>query len=243
MLLMVLLTAAPGAAQLRSVSILGDSYSTFEGFLQPDTNAVWYWRWRPDVKRTDVNDVRQTWWWQLVERNGLKLERNNSFSGATISYRGYRKEDYTNRSFVNRALALGSPDIILVFGATNDCWARVPLGEYMWNADSIFRLHLAVAADSTKALTESPLWTFRPALVCLIDELRLHYPTAELWLLVNNILTDEYKESIHAVCDRLGVQTIDLQDIEMKAGHPTQQGQRDICRQVEAVLFSRCERE
>ena len=25
-----------------SVSILGDSYSTFEGWLTPDTNAVWY---------------------------------------------------------------------------------------------------------------------------------------------------------------------------------------------------------
>ena len=25
-----------------SVAILGDSYSTFKGYVQPDTNAVWY---------------------------------------------------------------------------------------------------------------------------------------------------------------------------------------------------------
>ena len=32
-----------GIAQgLKSVSILGDSYSTFEGYVQPDTNFVWY---------------------------------------------------------------------------------------------------------------------------------------------------------------------------------------------------------
>ena len=30
---------------LKSVSILGDSYSTFEGYVQPDTNFVWYPSW------------------------------------------------------------------------------------------------------------------------------------------------------------------------------------------------------
>ena len=31
------------AQSSKSISILGDSYSTFEGYLQPDTNAIWYW--------------------------------------------------------------------------------------------------------------------------------------------------------------------------------------------------------
>ena len=37
-----------GIAQgLKSVSILGDSYSTFEGYVQPDTNFVWYLKTPP----------------------------------------------------------------------------------------------------------------------------------------------------------------------------------------------------
>ncbi|MDO4757323.1 MAG: SGNH/GDSL hydrolase family protein, partial [Parabacteroides sp.] len=30
------------AQSAKSVSILGDSYSTFQGYMQPDTNVVWY---------------------------------------------------------------------------------------------------------------------------------------------------------------------------------------------------------
>lgn len=30
------------AQNIKSVSILGDSYSTFQGYVQPETNAVWY---------------------------------------------------------------------------------------------------------------------------------------------------------------------------------------------------------
>ena len=43
-LLFCTLFCHPGIAQgLKSVSILGDSYSTFEGYVQPDTNFVWVW--------------------------------------------------------------------------------------------------------------------------------------------------------------------------------------------------------
>ena len=109
------------------VSILGDSYSTFEGYLTPDTNAVWYWDKEWDC--TDVRTVRQTWWHQLLMDTGMKLCVNNSFSGATICYTGYDKVDYSDRSFCTRLTNLGSPDIILIFGATNDEWAHSPIGD------------------------------------------------------------------------------------------------------------------
>ena len=41
------------AQSSKSVSILGDSYSTYEGYLTPDTNFIWY-NAVPDMKRTDV---------------------------------------------------------------------------------------------------------------------------------------------------------------------------------------------
>ena len=112
------------------VSILGDSYSTFEGHVTPDTNYVWYFK-TPNPELTDVSDVSQTWWQQLIRDKGLRLEVNNSFSGATICNRGYRGEDYSDRSFLTRVKALGSPDIILVFGGTNDSWAGVEVGAYI----------------------------------------------------------------------------------------------------------------
>jgi hypothetical protein len=51
----------PGIAQgLKSVSILGDSYSTFEGYVQPDTNFVWYLKTPPKGRKTDMVSVRNT---------------------------------------------------------------------------------------------------------------------------------------------------------------------------------------
>ena len=48
----------------------------------------------------------------------------NSYSGSTICNTGYRDEDYSDRSFINRTTLLGNPDIILICGGTNDSWAN-----------------------------------------------------------------------------------------------------------------------
>lgn len=105
---------AAGAVSPRTgVSILGDSYSTFQGHMSPDTNLVWYYS-KPKLEQTDVTDVKQTWWQQLIREKGWRLVTNNSYSGATICNRGYDGKDYTDRSFLTRAKTLGSPDVILI---------------------------------------------------------------------------------------------------------------------------------
>ena len=111
------------------VSILGDSYSTFQNHVVPDTNYVWYFADANEPDRTDVATVDDTWWMRFITRSGLQLEQNNSFSGATVCNLGYEGNDYSDRSFIRRMDSLGKPDLILVFGATNDCWAKVPLGK------------------------------------------------------------------------------------------------------------------
>ena len=116
MLFFFLLVCTMGFSQTRkSVSILGDSYSTFENYLQPDTNAVWYFQ--QPRKNNDVRSVDQTWWYKFIKESGYRLCVNNSFSGATICHTGYRKEDYSDRSFVTRMNNLGCPDLIFIFGA------------------------------------------------------------------------------------------------------------------------------
>lgn len=104
-----------GYAQVRkSISILGDSYSTYEDYLQPDTNAVWYFKRKNSDN--DVSSVSQTWWYRLIKENGYKLCVNNSFSGSTVCNTGYQKKDYSDRSFVTRMNNLGCPDVIIIFG-------------------------------------------------------------------------------------------------------------------------------
>ena len=80
------LSAVVLMAQTKTVSILGDSYSTFEGFITPKSNYTWY-NAAPDYKNTDVNSVRQTWWHRVITDNGWRLFVNNSFSGSTVCFR------------------------------------------------------------------------------------------------------------------------------------------------------------
>ena len=95
--LLTLLMVGVAMAQTKSVSILGDSYSTYEGFMTPSTNELWYYGKNGD-KKTDVKNVRQTWWHEVISENGWRLCINNSYSGATVSYTGYDGNDYSARS-------------------------------------------------------------------------------------------------------------------------------------------------
>ena len=193
------------------VSILGDSYSTFQGFVSPDTNYVWYFT-VPNPELTDVSDVKQTWWQQLIRDKGLRLVTNNSFSGATICNRGYNGEDYSDRSFLTRVKDLGSPDLILIFGGTNDSWAGVEVGEY----------------DSANP----DYYTFRPALDRMLTLIGDYYPATEVKFIVNSELRPEITESILTLCGRHGVEAIVLKDIDKQAGHPTVKGMTQIATQV-----------
>jgi len=213
----MLTVALTASAQRKALSILGDSYSTFKDFVVPDTNYVWYPR--DSVQHNDVMNVRQTWWYQFVSRGNFRLCRNNSFSGATICHTGYNGDDYSDRSFVNRVRYLGSPDVIIVFGGTNDSWAKSPIGEYMYGG-----------------WTQQDLYCFRPAMACMLSSLQDHYPGTDIYVVINDILSDEITESMQVVCDHYRVPYILLHDIDKQWGHPSKQGMRQIAEQLATVI-------
>ena len=210
-----------GAQSLPSVSVLGDSYSTFEGFLQPDTNAVWYWKNQTDPNNTDVTSVNQTWWHSFIADNGYRLCVNNSFSGSTVCNTGYNADDYSDRSFITRYKFLGNPDIIFVFGATNDSWAKAPIGEYKYSD-----------------WTAEELYSFRPAMAFLLEGMLTRYPNVKIYFLLNSELSNEIDESVLTICQHYGVDCIQLKDIHKISGHPSVKGMQQIKQQIEQFIKS-----
>jgi len=211
--LLILVSIVVGA-QTKRVSVLGDSYSTFEGVI-PEGNAIWYFK-NNNPKQTDVNRKEQTWWSLLIERKGWTLEKNNSYSGSTICNTGYRKEDYSDRSFVTRMDNLGNPDVILIFGATNDSWAHSPIGEFKYEN---------ITTDDLKA--------FRPAMARMLSWMKEHYAGKELYFILNDGLSTDITSSAKTICEHYGVKCICLQSIDKKAGHPSVKGMKQIADQVE----------
>ncbi len=204
-------------AQRLSVSVLGDSYSTFEGFMTPASNELWYYCKTRD--NTDVTEVTQTWWWQTIKENGWKLDTNNSYSGATIGYSGYSGNDYSARSFITRMDNIGNPDIIFIFGGTNDSWAGEKVGEYKWTEWNY-----------------GDFYTYRPAMAYLLNYLQLHHPNVAIYFIINDGLREDITESSKVICDHYGVPYIMLKDIDKQNGHPTIKGMRQIADQVSAAV-------
>ena len=192
-LLFCTLFCHPGIAQgLKSVSILGDSYSTFEGYVQPDTNFVWYLKTPPEGRKTDMVSVRNTWWHQFIKENNYRLCVNNS---------------------------LGCPDIIFIFGATNDYWAKSPLGEYKY-------------ADWSK----KDLYSFRPAMAYMLDTMIDYYPNVEIYFLLNDGLGNEITESVRTICKHYQIDCIELKGLDKMSGHPSVKGMKQISEQVKAYM-------
>lgn len=214
------------AQSAKSVSILGDSYSTFQGYLQPDSNAVWYWD-SLDAQNTDVHSVRETWWHQFIKKNGYRLCMNNSFSGSTICNSGYKRgnpdfADYTDRSFVTRMTHLGCPDMIFIFGGTNDAWAGSPIGEYKYDG-----------------WTKEDLFSFRPALAKMLSFMIDRYLNVEIYFILNDGLQAEINESVKTICAHYQIPCVELNGIDKINGHPSVKGMNQICEQVEAFLSGR----
>ena len=220
LLLTILCSSISFAQSLKSISILGDSYSTFEGYLQPDTNSIWYYV--SPRQQTDVTSVKQTWWHKFIKENNYRLCVNNSFSGATICNTGYRNEDYSDRSFITRMDQLGCPDVIFIFGATNDCWAGSPLGEYQY-----------------VGWTKDDLYKFRPAMAYMLDHMIDRYPNVEIYFLLNSDLKEEFNESVRTICKHYDIDCIELHDIDKKSGHPSIKGMEQISEQIKEFMVKK----
>ena len=207
------LLTAISCVNAQSVSILGDSYSTFEGYVQPSTNEMWYYE--ENGNKTDVNDVTDTWWWQVINEGGFKLCQNNSYSGSTIGYKGYDGNDYSARSFLTRMDDLGCPDILFIFGATIDSWAGEPVGEYI-----------------DEGLTKADFYTFRPAMAYMLYHIKRRYPNVHIYFLLNNELREDITSSCIEICRHYQIPCIQLQDIDKINGHPSVKGMKSISQQI-----------
>ena len=209
LLMLMTATIACSSAQTKKVSILGDSYSTFVGII-PANYASFY----PN-DRNDVTEIGQSWWSLYITEKGYTLEKNDSWGGTTICGTGYGRMDSSRNNFISRVDSLGNPDLIFVFGGTNDDWANSPIGEYQYS-------------DWTKEDCKN----FRPALACLIDMLKKRYPNAEICFILNSELKEPVNESMREVCKHYNVKLIELHDIEKQNGHPSINGMKSIYNQL-----------
>lgn len=243
------ISAGEEAAQSagKSVSILGDSISTFRGH-NPEGYAVFF------PEHGAVKAVEDTWWQQVVNDLELTLYQNGSSAGATVVGDSTGMEDPLCAVNELRTGALmgpagACPDIILVYLGTNDLLNTIPMG----------------TNDGTVLVEEGEVTSFSDAYSLMLDKLQAKYPPAEIYcctlLPVGDYGTDtpyvdfvngdeltaaDYSGTITQIAEGRGLCVIDLQNCgvtidnlnEMTTDgvHPTQTGMVCIAEAVKKAL-------
>ncbi len=205
---------------LGNVMILGDSYSTFEGY-NPEGYDVWY-----NSEKKEYNDVcrvEDCWWHKFFAKAPATLVFNCSYSGTTICNTGYNGEDCRDKSFIARLDKLiesgyfneNKIDTLLIFGSTNDCWAGSPVGEQKF-----------------EGWTEDDLYKVYPAFSYMLKRAKEALPEGRIVFIMNYILTPEFSVKFKESCDHFGVEFLALGEFQIGGGHPTSLGMTEIAEQV-----------
>lgn len=111
------------------LSILGDSISTFDGYIPTDYNIFY-------PGSGDISTVEKTWWWQVLNATGMELNANASSSNTTVTGDSLDTTGSAPGCSTKRMVDLTpgddgpAPDILIVFMGTNDFLRSVELGSF-----------------------------------------------------------------------------------------------------------------
>lgn len=204
-------TESESAFEGRALSILGDSISTYDGWIMEGA-GIFY------PLAGDLTDVSQTWWMRLLDDTGMELCANDSSSGSTCAGDSLDVGDpqYGCSSYRLSFLAGKQgkmPDVIIVYMGTNDLLKGIPIGDN----------------DGTQLVEEGMVENFSDAYCLILDKLASEYPTAEIycctlppigdWGIAEPFVTYEnklgltsqdYSERIEIIADSKGASVIDL---------------------------------
>ena len=204
---------------MKNVLILGDSYSTFRGYI-PEGYKTYY-------PKFDVHSVTDTWWNKLSSRLDLNITENNSWSGSTVSYTGREGDCSSSSSFIYRFdclaergfLTENAVDTVIIFGATNDSWIDVPLGELKYGD-----------------ISRDELFSILPAISALFARVRAALPKGKIVCVINTELKPEIAEAFIEVSHRYGALPVVLRSIDKESGHPTALGMSEIAEQIAEAI-------
>ena len=217
--------------KMKNLFILGDSYSTYENHI-PEGNACYYKENMGEIAPS-IECVENTWWHKFIEKTGLNLILNESYSGSTICNTGYYGTYCPDTSFIGRfernvkngLFKNNDVDIVIIFGGTNDSWADVPVGKLMYENKN-----------------EEDIKCALPGFCYLLERVKTVLKDAEIYFVINTEIKKELTDNYKKACEKYGVEYIELTDINKEEGHPTILGMDQIFNQVYNYLKRRCKK-
>ena len=226
------------------ISIMGDSISAYAGYIPvADGFNLEHRPQYPDSHaKSDVKNVNDTWWMQLINELDAKLGINESWAGSCIYWgdNGNFQRINTGEKAAMASLtriqnlgANGTPDVIVLFGGGNDKNCKVTVGNF-----DPSKVPATVDLQATK-------WdTFVDAYVATIMRMKYYYPNAEIAVLMSiGGVKNEYHGVIREICAYFDIPCkwvfedgVKIEDIYYDGAHPTAEGMDIITNIVLGML-------
>jgi hypothetical protein len=203
--------------EVKTFSVIGDSWSAYKKYLNPSTNRAFYPPWETDVdgatSGSDVDHAEEMWWARLESFCNVKLMENNSYSGSPICFDGTGSgtADAKTYSFANRVINMVNADAFFVLGGTNDGSAQAEIGDAKYSEWS-----------------DTDLTKFKPAVCFLLNYIKTRFPLAKVFFMIPPDLANAYKNAIMDVCNHYGVPYVTLWGMSYLGYHPNSASQEKI---------------
>ena len=209
----------------KTVSILGDSISTFAGYNAESTSdghlisdgQYTYLGNHCRYPQTNMRSVQATYWYQLITRLDMELLVNESWANSRVTWDGITEDsDHGVDKYCGSSTRIGhlgtedsAPDIILVACGTNDIAANVTLGTFNEESPKNY---------TDTQIAELPTNTFYDAYRTMIIRIQKLYPLARIIVISPTYTTSYYSSqalniycnAIKEICDYFGIIFVDM---------------------------------
>lgn len=200
---------SPIVAAPKRVSVIGDSISTFRGYIEYGFPAHY------PTTDGDVTLVKQTYWYKLIYdyMSNAKFDTNLSYSGSEVSRNALQTY---GPCFFERfeEYGLGSPDIVLIHGGTNDYAhgvAALSTGYLIQGSaapsESQMEALYAAAESDLSSLNDREFCSAYIKLICLIKQ---KYPNVKIVCIIGDYVSVGVQKSIKAIAEHYGAGCVDL---------------------------------
>ena len=235
--------AAPATVAKTRVSLIGDSISTFEGWMPSG-----YVKYYPIAKNPTVISASQTYWYKLIYKymSNATLEKNIAWSGTVVARStdaNYLATDHgAGHCFVERFRddGMGNPDVILLHGGTNDVSNRgKSISLYpdypIYGASDYDRskcptdaemsavfstVDAATTWDQLLALNDT---TFVEAYAKLVAMMQFKHPEAKVVMIIGDWIHQGTRQAILKIAShygtKYGYKCVDLQEISPQGSY------------------------
>lgn len=237
----------------KTVSIIGDSISTFEGYLADST----YLKYFP---KYDVTSVEQTWWKLMLNKSGMVLHKNCAWSGSYVTGSSSSTTNASAGCSTKRINDLAkdgiAPDIVICFIGINNLQtstAGTELGN--WKGGTL--------------PAEGTINTFSEAYALMVSKILKKYPRTEVFLCTlldtnkdgwdndgtsfptnkDSRTLKDYNDTIRFIAEAFGVNVIDvhacgvnwfnLGTLTADGLHPNAEGMKQIAKKMLAEISAK----